>query len=76
MIILKEEINLVKILEIILKLWWFVLICAIVVGVVAFSISSFLMTPMYTSTAKVYVSDAKEKVIKMLEDTLKMLKGE
>lgn len=26
-------------------------------------------------TAKVYVSDAKEKVIKMLEDTLKMLKG-
>ena len=27
-------------------------------------------------TAKVYVSDAKEKVIKMLEDTLKMLKGE
>lgn len=52
---MKEEINLVKILEIILKLWWFVLICAIVVGVVAFSISSFLMTPMYTSTAKVYV---------------------
>lgn len=27
-------------------------------------------------TAKVYVSDAKEKVIKMLEDTLKILKGE
>ncbi len=53
--VLKEEINLVKILEIILKLWWFVLIFAIIVGLVAFSISSFLMTPMYTSTAKVYV---------------------
>ncbi len=52
---MKEEINLVKILEIILKLWWFVLIFAIIVGLVAFSISSFLMTPMYTSTAKVYV---------------------
>ena len=54
-IILKEEINLVKILEIILKLWWFVLIFAVVAGLVAFSISSFLMTPQYTSTAKVYV---------------------
>lgn len=53
---MKEEINLVKILEIILKLWWFVLIFAVVVGVIAFSISSFLMTPLYTSTAKVYVS--------------------
>lgn len=53
---MKDEINLVKILEIILKLWWFVLIFAIVVGVIAFSISSFLMTPLYTSTAKVYVS--------------------
>lgn len=52
---MKEEINLVKILEIVLKLWWFVLICAIVVGIIGFSISSFLMTPMYTSTAKVYV---------------------
>jgi len=55
---LKEEINLVKVLEIILKLWWFVLVCAIIVGIIAFSISSFLMTPMYTSTAKVYVSGA------------------
>lgn len=53
---MKDEINLVKILEIILKLWWFVLIFAIIAGVIAFSISSFLMTPLYTSTAKVYVS--------------------
>ncbi len=52
---MKEEINLVKILEIVLKLWWFVLIFAIIVGLIGFSISSFLMTPMYTSTAKVYV---------------------
>lgn len=42
-------------MEIILKLWWLVLIFAVVAGLVAFSISSFLMTPKYTSVAKVYV---------------------
>jgi len=47
--------DLVKILEIILKLWWFVLIFAVIAGLIAFSISSFLMTPKYTSHAKVYV---------------------
>ncbi|MBE7051409.1 MAG: hypothetical protein E7395_02400 [Ruminococcaceae bacterium] len=56
MILLKEEINLVKIFEIVLKLWWIILIFAIVGALVAFSISSFFMTPLYTSTAKVYVS--------------------
>ena len=58
---MKEEINLVKILEIILKLWWFVLIFAIVAGLVAFSISSFLMTPQYTSVARVYVDGGSQK---------------
>lgn len=53
---MKEEINLVKIFEIILKLWWVVLIFAIIGSLIAFSISTFLITPMYTSTAKVYVS--------------------
>ena len=57
---LKEEINLVKIFEIILKLWWVILIFAIIGSLVAFSISSFLMTPMYTSTAKVYVSGSEK----------------
>ena len=58
---MKEEINLVKILEIILKLWWFVLIFAIIGGIVAFSISSFLMTPQYTSVARVYVDGGSQK---------------
>ncbi|MBO5369384.1 MAG: hypothetical protein J6B23_01760 [Clostridia bacterium] len=53
---MKEEINLIKIFEIILKLWWVVLIFAIIGSLIAFSISTFLMTPMYTSAAKVYVS--------------------
>ena len=53
---MKEEINLIKIFEIILRLWWVVLIFAIIGSLIAFSISTFLMTPMYTSSAKVYVS--------------------
>ncbi len=56
---MKEEINLVKIMEVILKLWWLVLIFAVIAGLVAFSISSFLMTPEYTSVAKVYVDGSK-----------------
>ena len=60
MILLKEEINIVKIFEIILKLWWVILIFAIIGSLVAFSISSFLMTPLYTSTAKVYVSGSEK----------------
>lgn len=58
---MKEEINLVKILEIILKLWWFVLVFAIIGGIVAFSISSFLMTPQYSSVARVYVDGGSQK---------------
>ena len=57
---LKEEINLVKLFEIILRLWWVILIFAVVGSLVAFSISSFLMTPMYTSTSKVYVSGSQK----------------
>lgn len=54
-IILKEEINFVKIMEIILRLWWLVLVFAVIGGLVGFSASTFLMAPKYTSVAKVYV---------------------
>jgi len=53
---LKEEINLIKIFEIILRLWWIVLIFAIVGSIIAYSISAFLITPEYTATARVYVA--------------------
>ena len=53
--VLKEEINLVKIMEIMMKLWWLILIFAVVGALVAYSISSFLIAPMYTSTASLYV---------------------
>ncbi len=59
---MREEINLVKILELILKLWWVILIFAIVGALVAFSISSFLITPLYTSNAKVYVAGSEKAV--------------
>ncbi len=58
---MKEEINLVRIMEIILKLWWVVLVFAVIAGLVAFSISSFLMTPKYTSVAKVYVDGSQRR---------------
>ncbi|MBQ4631005.1 MAG: hypothetical protein IJB70_08495 [Clostridia bacterium] len=54
---MKDEISLVKVFEMILKLWWVVLIFAVVVALGAFSISEFLMTPLYTSSSKVYVSN-------------------
>ena len=53
---MKEEVNLIKIFEIILRLWWIVLIFAIVGSVISYSISTFLITPEYTSTARVYVA--------------------
>lgn len=52
---LKEELSLARVLEIILKLWWLVLIFAVAVAFIAFSVSKFFMTPKYTSKAKVYV---------------------
>ncbi len=57
---MKEEINLIKIFEIVLKLWWVILIFALIGVLVAFSISSFFITPLYTSNAKVYVSGSQK----------------
>ena len=55
-ILLKEEINIIKIFEIILRLWWIVLIFAMVGSIISYSISALLITPEYTSTARVYVA--------------------
>ena len=65
---MKEEINLIKIFEIIMKLWWIVLIFAVIGALVAFSISTFLMTPQYTSNAKLYV-DGTQRVLGTGMDT-------
>ena len=59
---MKEEINIVKIFEIIMKMWWLVLIFAVIGAMVAFSITSFLITPMYTSNAKLYV-DGTQRIL-------------
>ncbi|MBR5506913.1 MAG: hypothetical protein IKV88_02585 [Clostridia bacterium] len=53
---MKEEVNLIKVFEIILRLWWIVLIFAIAGSVIAYSISAFLITPEYTANARVYVA--------------------
>lgn len=65
---MKDEINLIKIFEMIMKLWWVVLIFAVIGSLVAFSISTFLMTPQYTSTAKLYV-DGTQRVVGTGMDT-------
>lgn len=65
---MKEEINLIKIFEMIMKLWWIVLIFAVIGSLVAFSISTFLMTPQYTSSAKLYV-DGTQRVLGTGMDT-------
>lgn len=59
---MKEEVNLVKIFEIILRLWWIVLIFAIVGSIISYSISAFLITPEYTSSARVYVSGSEKEI--------------
>lgn len=74
---MKDEINLVKIFEIILKLWWIVLIFAIAIALTAFSLSEFLMTPLYTSSSKVYVSNNSSGTVQAINaadiNTRKML---
>ena len=57
---MKEEINLMRIFEIVLKLWWVILIFALIGVIVAFSISSFFIVPLYTSNSKVYVSGSQK----------------
>lgn len=74
---MKDEISLVKVFEMILKLWWVVLVFAVVVAFGAFSISEFLMTPLYTSSSKVYVSNNSSGAVQTINaadiNTRKML---
>ncbi len=58
---MKDEIIFVKLLELTLKLWWVVLIFAIIGSLVAYTVSTAFMTPMYKSTAKVYVSGSERQ---------------
>ncbi|MEG2377022.1 MAG: Wzz/FepE/Etk N-terminal domain-containing protein [Clostridia bacterium] len=52
---MNTEIDIKQILLIIWHKLWLVVICTLVFGLGAFSISKFLITPMYTATASMYV---------------------
>ena len=58
---MREEISFSKIIDITLKLWWVVLIFAIIGSLVAYTVSTAFMTPMYRSIAKVYVSGSERQ---------------
>lgn len=49
------EIDLVEVFSLMLKNFWIIILSAVVAGAVAFSLSSFVITPQYESTTKVYI---------------------
>lgn len=51
----EDVIDLGELFFALLKKWWLLLICALAGGIAAFSISRFLITPKYESTAMLYV---------------------
>lgn len=49
------EIDLQEILLLLLHNWWLILVCGILSGILAFSYSTFILTPKYDSTTGIYV---------------------
>lgn len=57
----KEQLNLIKILDILLARWTIVLLCAVLVGVFTFLYSEVLIAPVYSSSATLYVNSVKQQ---------------
>ena len=54
------EINVVELLFVLLKKWWLILLAAVCCSGVMFAYTRFMVTPMYRSTAKLYVLPTSE----------------
>ncbi len=54
---MNESLDLKQILRILVKRLWIIVLCLIIGGLGAFSITKFLMTPQYTSSATMYVNN-------------------
>ncbi|MDR2357073.1 MAG: hypothetical protein LBD92_03170 [Oscillospiraceae bacterium] len=54
------ELDLGKLAAILLKRWWALLAAALIGGAAAFAVTSFLITPRYTATVKMYVNNSTE----------------
>lgn len=63
------EIDLVPLLQALLRKWWLIALAAIVCGVIAFAVTRFAMTPMYTSDFTAFVSNKSTQVVTVTDDS-------
>ena len=54
----ETEINILEFVFILLRKWWLILLAAVLCGSLMFAYTKFMVTPMYRSTAKLYVLPA------------------
>jgi len=59
---MNEQINLMDILQMVVKRWWVVVLSTCIIGLGAFIISNFFIVPQYTSTGKLIVSNTNERI--------------
>ncbi len=59
---MNEQLNLLSIIDILLKRWTVILMSAILVGVFAFMYSEVFISPTYSSTASLYVNSNKQNI--------------
>ena len=58
---MNEQINLMDIMQMVVKRWWVVVLATCIVGLGAFIISDFFIVPQYTSAGKLFVSNTTER---------------
>lgn len=58
---MNEQINVMDIINMIVKRWWIVVLSTCVVGAVTFVISNYFITPQFTSSGKLIVSNTNER---------------
>jgi capsular polysaccharide biosynthesis protein len=59
---MNEQINLMDIIQMVIKRWWVVVLSTCIIGLGAFLISSYCIVPQYTSTGKLLASNTSERI--------------
>lgn len=57
---MNEQLNIVSIIDMLLRRWSIILLSAVIVGVFSFAYSEVFIAPVYSSTASLYVNSSKE----------------
>ena len=70
---MNEQINLMDILNMAVKRWKIIVLAVCLAGVMTFVISSYFITPQFTSSGKLIVSDTLEKKKDQLLDIIGQL---